>query len=173
MLRRAIAIIVLTGASLFVASRFHGPGSTPVVAAAESDPPATTLTTLPVPSPPPASTSATTTAPPPIAIAVPEITDGADTFLGSRIYTNWGWTLVEISVIDGVIVDVEMVMIPRATKRSEALTAEWEPILRNQVLTTQSPDVDAITGATVLSNGYRASLIGAMKAAGLWPPEQA
>jgi uncharacterized protein with FMN-binding domain len=91
-------------------------------------------------------------------------------FEGTRIYTNWGWVKVDIEVLDGLMIDAEMVMTPKATKRSIALTAEYEPILREQALTAQSSDVDLITGATTISDGYRRSLVGAMKAAGLWTP---
>jgi uncharacterized protein with FMN-binding domain len=99
--------------------------------------------------------------------------EGGDVFEGTRVYTQWGWVKVEIRVVEGVMVDVDLVMIPRATKRSEALSLEYEPVLREQALTRQTPDVDAITGATVISTGYRISLSGAMKAAELWtPPER-
>jgi uncharacterized protein with FMN-binding domain len=143
---------------------------TPLIVAAE--PEETVISTTRAPDISTTSTT-TTTVQPSTTIALAESTDGAEVFMGTRVYTNWGWAMVEISVVDDVMVDIEMVMIPRATKRSVALTEEYEPVLRNQALTTQSPDVDIITGATVLAQGYRSSLFGAMKAAGLWPaPEE-
>jgi len=174
MMRRAVAMIVLTGASLFFASRFHRPVATPLIVAAEPEAPVVSTIASPIAAPSTTIAAATTTTiAPSTTIAVPEITTGAELFTGTRVYTNWGWTMVEIAVVDDVIVDIEMVMIPRATKRSVALTEEYEPVLRHQALTTQSPDIDIITGATVLAQGYRSSLFGAMKAAGLWPrPEQ-
>ena len=93
-------------------------------------------------------------------------------FEGGRIYTNWGWVKVEITVVDDVMVDIEMVMVPRKTKRSEALTHEYEAIMREQALTRQDSDVDLITGATVISYGYSASLSTAMISAGLRVPSQ-
>lgn len=101
-------------------------------------------------------------------IPLPDDPAGGDVFDGSRIYTNWGWVKVAVRVVDGTMVDIDLVMVPRATKRSEALAIEYEPILREQALERQSADVDAISGATIISDGYRRSLIGAMKAASIW-----
>lgn len=175
-IRRAAAVVVLTLASVFFATRFHGPtqaalrsddvpevrtvATTTTEPAALDESPTTTL-------PPTTTTSTSTTT---TTIVIPDDIEGAEVFEGSRVYTNWGWVKVELSVLDGVMVDIEMVMIPRATKRSMALVAEHEPTLEHTVLTTQDPDVDVIAGATMLFEGYRASLIGAMKEAGLWPP---
>ena len=172
MLRRATAITLLTGASLFFASRFHGSTEEPLLVAAEPVAPLTSTTTLVVTTEPPlpsSTTTTTTTMAPTTTIAIPEDVDGRETFVGSRAYTNWGWVMVEVSVLDGVMVDVEMVITPRATKRSEGLTEEYQPIMRQQALERQSPEVDMITGATVLVLGYRASVRAAMKDAELWP----
>jgi uncharacterized protein with FMN-binding domain len=121
---------------------------------------ATPLFTLPTKPPPPT----TTTIPPPL-----DTGDG-DLYAGPRVRTRWGSIMVEISVIDGLVVDIDLLMIPSATHRSKTLTLEYEPMLRHQALTRQSPRVDVITGATVISEGYGISVAGAMKEAGLWPP---
>ncbi len=166
--RRVIVITLLSGASVFFAARFHRPVPEPLLTAQPFETAPTSTTTTPWT--PATTTTSTTTLPPTTTIPLPEgDVAGAMTFEGTRIYTNWGWVKVEIAVLDGVMVDVEMVMIPRATKRSEALTAEHEPTLREEALTTQSPEVPLITGATNISYGYRASLAGAMREAGLWP----
>lgn len=174
MIRRVVFMLVLVGAALAFAYRFEAParrsgdgvfdaldadpriseivGSTTTVAAIERV--STTTTTT-------ARTTTTT-------VTLLDDTALGEVFEGSRIYTNWGWVKVEVTVVNDVMVDVELVMLPRATKRSEALATEYEPVLREQALVRQSPDVDMISGATVISDGYRSSLRGAMKAASLW-----
>lgn len=187
MIRRAIAVAVLTGAALFFAMRFHGPrpdmlptvdepDTTPAIAGPAPSSAAAPVTTSPaVVTTVPSTAPNTTTTGPPATNSTPDPngTGGVLVFEGTRTYTSWGWVKVDISVVNGVMVDLEMVMTPRATRRSEALAREYEPLLREQALERQSPLVDVITGATVLSNGYRVSVYGAMKEAGLWPPPEA
>lgn len=193
MIRRAFAITALTASAIFFASRFHGPKSqvelpdeepvvavpasaattaTPTSTVAETVTPGTTqVTTTTIPQPlftlptkPPAATTTT--------IPLPENPGGGEIYEGSRFRTRWGSIKVEIAVVDGLMVDIDIVMVPRGTRRSEALTLEHEPELRYQALTRQSPKVDVITGATVISEGYSLSLYAAMKEAGLWPPAE-
>ncbi len=170
-LRRWMAMFMLIGLSLAFASRFQAPKLTALPVAPEPvAAPAIPGTTLPAATTTSTSTSTTTTTIALLALPAPEETVDGEIFEGKRIYTNWGWVKVDIVVVDGLMIDAEMVMTPKATKRSIALTAEYEPVLREQALTTQSPDVDMITGATTISDGYKRSLVGAMQAAGLWAP---
>jgi uncharacterized protein with FMN-binding domain len=192
MIRRAFAVTILTAAALFFASRFHGPPSeaalpvdepavvapaptttatTSVASTTAPDEPAASTTTISstipepmftLPTKPPTTTTTT--------IPLPIDTGDGIIYEGSRFRTRWGSIKVEISVIDGVMVDIDIVMVPKGTRRSRALTQEHEPTLKYQALTRQSPRVDVITGATEISEGYGWSLYVAMEEAGLWPP---
>lgn len=172
-----MAMTALVGMALTFASKFQAPKLTglPVVSEPVTAPvvPGTTApASNPVDDGSTTTTTPTTSTTTTMAITALPPQEGAEgeIFEGTRIYTNWGWVKVDIEVLDGLMIDAEMVMTPKATKRSIALTAEYEPILREQALTAQSSDVDLITGATTISDGYRRSLVGAMKAAGLWTP---
>lgn len=172
MIRRFVVMVALAGAAVAFAYRFQAPGQQSDESALGVEPetsstmgPDGSTTTTSVAVERTTTTTVTTTT-----IAIPAETAGGDVFGGSRIYTNWGWVKVEIRVVDGVMVDIDLVMIPRATKRSVALSLEYEPTLREQALVRQSPDVDIISGATVISDGYRRSLMGAMKDAAIWSP---
>lgn len=176
MMRRGVVVLALTAASLFFASRFNSPERIlvpdvegPTVVAVQQ---AVTTTETRVPISTAQTSTTSTTSTPPTTIAVPTEYSGGEVFEGTRIYTNWGWVKVEIKVVDGLMVDIELVMVPRNTKRSEALTLEHEPKLREQALEMQDPRVDGIAGATVISDGYRASLNGAMITAGLRAPSE-
>jgi uncharacterized protein with FMN-binding domain len=175
-MKRRVVMVALIGASLFFVTRFHRPVPDIVVVVEEPNPTTTVPFGATVTRPRPDSTLApttTTTAPgPATTVTLPDDIDGLEVFEGARVRTNWGWVKVEISVLEGTMVDVELVMIPRATKRSEALTREYEPVLREEALVTQSPEVHTISGATELSYGYRVSLKQAMSEAGLWAPSE-
>lgn len=170
--RRVAAVLILTGAAVVFASRFNAPVTVAPPTPTEplervALPPLEDVGTTSAPTVISTTSTSTTTT-----ILLPDPVEDGDVFEGPRIYTQWGWVKVEIRVLEGVMVDVDMVMIPRNTKRSEALSLEYEPILREQALTRQTPDVDAITGATVISSGFKSSLTGAMRAAEIWSPPE-
>jgi uncharacterized protein with FMN-binding domain len=192
MIKRSIAVTILTLASLFFAARFHGPKTGVALETDEPPEAAPVVRTIPPTTIPPTTLeqaptiTTTTTTPEPIftlptkpppttttTIPLPEDGGGGTIFEGSRFRTRWGSIKVEIAVIDGTMVDVDIVMVPKGTKRSQALTLEHEPTFRYQALTRQSPRIDIISGATAIAEGYSWSLYSAMKDAGLWPlPEE-
>ena len=84
---------------------------------------------------------------------------------GSVVRTRWGPVQVQVSVAGGRITDVRALTYPSGNGHDTAINAYALPQLRQEVLTAQSAQVDAISGATVTSDGYRESLQAALDAA--------
>jgi uncharacterized protein with FMN-binding domain len=92
---------------------------------------------------------------------------GSKTYTGTAVATRWGDVQVSITVTDGRITDVQVPVYPDENHRDQEINAYALPVLREQTLAAQSADIDAVSGATVTSDGYRQSLQSALDAARL------
>ena len=68
---------------------------------------------------------------------------------------------------DGKITDVQVPVYPQENGRDQQINAYALPALRQETLDAQSATIDAVSGATVTSDGYRQSLQSALDAAHL------
>jgi uncharacterized protein with FMN-binding domain len=68
-------------------------------------------------------------------------------------------------ISQGRICDVRAVVVPSSHTRSTAINSRAVPVLRQRVLAAQSAAFDTVSGATVTSEGYRASLQAILNAA--------
>jgi major membrane immunogen (membrane-anchored lipoprotein) len=84
---------------------------------------------------------------------------------GSVVRTRWGPVQVQVSISGGRITDVRALTYPSGNGHDTALNAYALPQLRQEVLAAQSARIDAVSGATVTSDGYRESLQAALDAA--------
>ncbi|MET7397770.1 FMN-binding protein [Dactylosporangium sp. NPDC005572] len=91
------------------------------------------------------------------------MTDGPH--LGAVFPNRYGPVQVRITVRGGRLVDVEAVQLPAAAARGIEIGRRATPVLRQQALQRQSADLDAVSGATYTSDGYRRSLQSAIDAA--------
>ena len=89
------------------------------------------------------------------------------TFSGSTAQTPYGPVQVAIVVKAGRITDVKALQLTNQDGRSVAISAGAAPILRTEALRAQSAKIDAVSGATYTSDGYRTSLQSAIDQAGL------
>jgi uncharacterized protein with FMN-binding domain len=89
------------------------------------------------------------------------------TYSGSEASTRWGPVQVVITVEGGKITDVAVPVYPDGNRRDAEINASALPALRQETLDRQSADIDAVSGATVTSDGYRESLQAALDAAHL------
>ncbi len=89
------------------------------------------------------------------------------TATGSVAQTRWGPVQVKITVSGGKITDVRAVQVPDGNRRDREINNYAVPILRQEALAAQSAQIDAVSGATVTSDGYRESLQSAIDAAHL------
>jgi len=92
---------------------------------------------------------------------------GGKTYSGSVAQTRWGPVQVSITVSSGKITDVAVPTYPNNNGRDVEINSQALPILRQETLTKQSADIDAVSGATVTSDGYKESLQSALDAANL------
>jgi uncharacterized protein with FMN-binding domain len=92
---------------------------------------------------------------------------GGKTYSGSVAQTRWGPVQVSITVSSGKITDVAVPTYPSNNGRDVEINSQALPILRQETLAKQSADIDAVSGATVTSDGYKESLQSALDAANL------
>jgi uncharacterized protein with FMN-binding domain len=140
-------------------------------AAAVAAAPATTPSTAPTggadPTSP-ATTSPATTSPSTAATSTAVPASGGDgTYAGTLTQTRWGPIQVSITVVSGKITDVAVPTYPNENHRDQEINAYALPELRQATLAAQSADIDAVSGATVTSDGYKESLQAALDAAHL------
>jgi uncharacterized protein with FMN-binding domain len=96
-------------------------------------------------------------------------TDGSGdgTFTGDAVDTRWGPVQVQITVRGGRITDVRATVYPQGNQRDVQINDYALPVLHDEVLAAQSAAIDAVSGATVTSEGYLDSLQSALDAAHL------
>jgi uncharacterized protein with FMN-binding domain len=81
---------------------------------------------------------------------------------GDTIQTRFGPVQVNVTISNGKIVDITAVQLPFDHPRSAAISQYVEPVLRNEALQAQSPQIDIISGATYTSIAYARSLQSAL-----------
>ena len=91
------------------------------------------------------------------------LTDG--TFTGSTANTQFGPVQVQVTVASGKITDVKALQLTNYGGRSVQISNYAAPILRSEVLKSQSAKVSTVSGATYTSDGYLSSLQSALNKA--------
>ncbi|MES2171977.1 MAG: FMN-binding protein [Actinomycetota bacterium] len=89
------------------------------------------------------------------------------TFAGASESTRYGSVQVKIVVAAGTITDVVAVKLTDQGGRSVQLSNKAAPILRAEVLKSQSAKVSSVSGATYTSNAYLSSVQSAIDKAGI------
>ena len=88
------------------------------------------------------------------------------TYTGSSVNTRFGSVQVAIIVSGGSITDVTAVHLTDADGRSVQISNYAAPILRGEVLASQSATVSNVGGATYTTRGYLQSVQSALDQAG-------
>jgi len=86
---------------------------------------------------------------------------------GPAARTRWGPVQVRAVIVDGRLTDVIVLQMPALNGRDREINAYAMPRLRDAAIEAQSADIDVVTGATVTSQGYIASLQAALDEAHL------
>ncbi|MFD5743480.1 FMN-binding protein [Streptomyces massasporeus] len=86
---------------------------------------------------------------------------GAQTLTGDVAQTQYGPVQVRVTVAGGKITKAEAVQAPRGG-RSDQITASSVPRLNQAAVAAGNADVDAVSGATYTSAGYKKSLQSAL-----------
>ncbi|MFE3140365.1 FMN-binding protein [Streptomyces scopuliridis] len=92
---------------------------------------------------------------------------GSRTVVGDAVDTQYGPVQVRITVAGGKITKSEAVQAPGADARSQSVTADAVPQLDQAAVTAQNARIDAVSGASYTSRGYRDSLQSALDKAGV------
>jgi uncharacterized protein with FMN-binding domain len=157
--RRLTLWLVSTASALVLLFSYHtsagGSGGTQTAALGSATPGGTS------------SSSAATPAPSATGSTSPESTSTSGSFTGDSVDTRWGPVQVEITVANGRITDAQAVVYPSENGRDQEINSYALPVLHDEVLQAQNAQIDAVSGATVTSDGYTASLQSAIDAANL------
>jgi uncharacterized protein with FMN-binding domain len=147
-LRRSPIVLTATvaGTAGVLAFHPHAPTVQSATASTAATPAATATAT-------PASTSTGTGKRTPSASA---------TATGDAVPTQYGDAQVRVTVNNGKIVKVEALQLQGDDPRSLQISSSAEPILRQEVLSGQTADVDAVSGATFTSASYTRSVQSAL-----------
>ncbi|HEY8701499.1 MAG TPA: FMN-binding protein [Arthrobacter sp.] len=98
--------------------------------------------------------------------AGPSATGAKDgTFDGRQIKTPYGTMQVRATIAGGKITDVVPLKLTDVGSLSGSIDRQAVPMLRSEVLSSQSAKVDTVGGATYTSQGYLSSLQAALDAA--------
>jgi uncharacterized protein with FMN-binding domain len=118
------------------------------------------------PSTEPTATPGTPTAKP-TPSATTKATLTTKTYAGRTVGTEWGPVQVKIVVRNKKIISADVLQVPMENGHDIAINTRAVPILNQAVVDHQSADFDSVSGATVTSDGYKASLQSAIDKANL------
>jgi uncharacterized protein with FMN-binding domain len=99
-------------------------------------------------------------------------TAGTRTALGPAIPLAHGLVQVQVTCVGTRIVNVVAVQLPHDNNHSWDDSLHAAAVLRSEVLSKQSTDLDVVSGATYTSKGYLQSLNAALEVAAPLPPKQ-
>jgi uncharacterized protein with FMN-binding domain len=78
---------------------------------------------------------------------------------GPVVNTRWGPVQVKATLrADGTVCEVTTLATPNSHRRSVQINNRATPILHDRVVSAGDTSFQSVSGATVTSNGYRASL---------------
>jgi uncharacterized protein with FMN-binding domain len=152
-MRRAAPAVLATIGGLALLANFHTAAGVKRLAGAV---PTTVATPASGSSPPPSGTGAPTT-------TATTSAAGAERQLdGPPVQTQFGDVQVRAITANGRIIDVQVLQMPFDHRRSEEISQAVTPMLKDEVLTAQSAQIDLISGATYTSDAYQRSLQAAL-----------
>ena len=93
--------------------------------------------------------------------------NASGSYTGDAVQTRWGTVQVRIIATDGKITAADAVEYPSENRKDQQINAYAIPQLNAEVVAAQSARIDAVSGATVTSDGYIESLQSAVDAAHL------
>ncbi|HEY0357791.1 MAG TPA: FMN-binding protein [Mycobacteriales bacterium] len=94
--------------------------------------------------------------------AGPSATSPATIANGIVAQTRWGPVQVRVTISGSRITDVTPLQYPQGNSRDAEINSYALPVLHDAVIAAQSARIDAVSGATVTSDGYLTSLQAAL-----------
>lgn len=92
---------------------------------------------------------------------------GTSTVAGDAVDTRYGPVQVQITVANGKVTAADVLQVPKQSRNDQMINSRAVPILDAEAVSAQSTKVDAVSGATVTSDGYAESLQSAIDKAHL------
>src|SRR5437588_4671044 len=167
-MKRAVPAIALSAAGLTWLPHAQGVIDTKAASPAAVSPTTTAPPAGAPPSPDPTDpTEPPTTTPPRTTPPTTRAPSSNRTVDGPVVDTRYGPVQVEVVVAGGRITDVKALEFPSEARRSQSISEQALPMLRDEVLSAQSANIDTISGATYTSDAYGQSLQAALDSAGL------
>lgn len=120
--------------------------------------PTTPVVTIPTPQ----ATTTVTLSNTPLPTSIPVKTYNDGTFEGSVEDAFYGNIQVSVTITNGKIVDVGFLQYPNDNSTSRSINGQALPILRSEVLTAQSTQVDGVSGASATFPAFQQSLKNAL-----------
>jgi uncharacterized protein with FMN-binding domain len=96
---------------------------------------------------------------------------GSGSATGDAVDTRYGPVQVKVTVTNGKITSIEAVELQNGDPRSQMISSSAEPVLKQEVLSKQTADVDVVSGATYTSASYLQSLQSALDKLGYKAPD--
>jgi uncharacterized protein with FMN-binding domain len=93
------------------------------------------------------------------------------TATGAAIDTRYGTAQVKVTVKNGKIVSLQAVQLQSNDPRSQQISSSAEPVLQQEVLSRQTANVDAVSGASYTSASYLQSVQSALNKLGYKAPD--
>jgi uncharacterized protein with FMN-binding domain len=91
---------------------------------------------------------------------------GTRTVTGTAIATRYGNAQVKVTIKDNRITAIQALQLQGNDPKSVQISGQAEPVLQQEALQKQSAAIDAVSGATITSASYEASLQSALDRAG-------
>ncbi len=113
------------------------------------------------------NTAAAPTTSSPTPSTTPSGSGKTTTYTGPVEQTRWGPVQVRITVTRDTVTDVTVLQQPDGNPRDVEINDRALPILISETKAASSADIDMVSGATVTSEGYLASLQAAFDNAGI------
>jgi uncharacterized protein with FMN-binding domain len=110
----------------------------------------------------PTASASTAQSPAAAATPAPSTSSGSKVATGDAIPTRYGNAQVRVTVSGGKITKVEALQLQGNDPKSVQISSSAEPLLRQSALTKQTAAIDAVSGATITSASYEASLQSAL-----------
>jgi uncharacterized protein with FMN-binding domain len=145
-------ILVVMGAT--VGLRLYGIGTT-ATASPETSVSSTASSQAATPAPTTTSGAATT---PTATPSTPTTASATKVITGSVEDTRYGPMQVQVTFDGSKITAVKVLQAPNDDRRSASINEQATPILEQEVLSSQSANVDTVSGATYTSDGYKQSV---------------
>jgi uncharacterized protein with FMN-binding domain len=114
-----------------------------------------------------AAKPATTTAAKPAPAPAPKPAGPTGTYVGPSVSTQYGNMQVQLVIKAGKITQVQPLVIGYGDSTSQRINASAVPTLEQRVLSAQTYKVQYVSGASYTSQGFLASVQGAMAKAGI------